>query len=93
MALSNHARRALKFALRDDATGNEVADVIDAGSGTLTDAARRRLISAFTNRAAATDFADSVDAGTALTSGIQGRLGFVVCDRGVAQEIADELAS
>ena len=66
MALSMFARDRLSHGLADNAAGKEVADVIDAVSGTLTATTKRVLVNAIANRKAATLFATAVNAGTSI---------------------------
>ena len=92
MALSTLARRTLKQALADNAVGKEIADVIDAGSGTLSTAAKNRLIAVIGDRTTAGAIATAINAGTAITGPQQAELGVALGNRVVAQEIATALA-
>jgi len=93
MALSDHARRYLTHAMKSSFAGDEIADVVDAGSGTLSTPTKDRIKVLFANRTVGTDFAASVDAGTALTGREKEFLGTVLTNREVADEIADVLAT
>ena len=92
MALSTFARRTLKVALGDDAVGKEIADVIDAGSGTLSTSAKNHLKFALCDAATASSIATAINAGTAITGPQQSELGIALGNRVVAQEIATALA-
>lgn len=91
MALSVAARRALRQTLKATHLGDEVADVVDAGSGTLSVAARRAMDFALTNPVLADGVCDKIDAGTALTGAQQDRLGWALASRVYAAEIAAAL--
>ena len=92
MPLSTHARRALSHALKSYAIGDEIADVIDAGSGTLSVAAKERMQTLLTDPVAGTAMCTAIDVGTAITGPHQAKLGIMLCNRVVAQEIATALA-
>ena len=92
MALSTLARRTLKVALGDDAVGKEIADVIDAGSGTLSTSAKNHLKFAMCDAVNAAAIATAINAGTAITGPQQAELGVALGNRVVAQEIANALA-
>lgn len=92
MALSQQARRVLSFGMESMPVGKEIADVIDAGSGSLSTYAKNHLRSQLRNPTAATEIAASINAGTALTGRNQDLLGQAICNRVVAQEIAAALA-
>ena len=92
MALSTFARRTLKVALGDDAVGKEIADVIDAGSGTLSTSAKNHLKFAMCDAVNAAAIATAINAGTAITGPQQAELGVALGNRVVAQEIATALA-
>jgi hypothetical protein len=92
MALSTHARRTLKQALGANHLGKEVADIIDAGSGTLSTAAKNALIAVFMDRTTAGAVATAINAGTAITGPQQAELGIALGSRVIAAEIAAALA-
>ena len=93
MALSVYARRALVYALKSTDIGDEIADVIDNGSGTLSVYARRRLASACANEFTADAIADNIDAGTALDDREKSVLAAALMNRVAAGEIITELAA
>ncbi|SFH96755.1 hypothetical protein [Planctomicrobium piriforme] len=93
MALSNFARRLLKTGLANNAAGEEIADIIDAGTGTLSAATREFLQKGMADNRAATLFETAVEAGSAIDGYTQRYLGNMVGDAGVAREIAAALAS
>lgn len=93
MALSVYARRTLAHALTSYSIADEIADVIDAGSGTLSQAAKDRLSFLLGDRDAAKALAISIDAGTTITDANENRLGFLLCDRLPASEIAKSLGT
>lgn len=93
MALSVLARRTLKHMLKDNTAGGEIADVIDADGGTLTDRTKDYLAQACANQAEADAIATSIDAGTALTGRGQQVLGIVLQSRPIAAEIAAVLSA
>ena len=93
MPLSEAARRHLTYRLKSTAIGDEIADVIDAGSGTLSAAARRARDYAVADRVTADGLCDKIDAGTALTADQQNKLGYALGNRVVANEIAEALAA
>ena len=93
MALSNHTRIALKYALKSSDIGDEVADVIDAGSGTLSAAARERMEVLVADRIVGDSICDKIDAGSALSGREQDYLGIMLTNRVAATEIATELSS
>lgn len=66
MALTKFTRQRLEFGLGDHAAGKEVADVIDAGSGSLTAGTVNVIVFALVNRKAATKFVTAVNANSAL---------------------------
>ena len=92
MALSTLARRTLKQALADNAVGKEIADVIDAGSGSLSTAASTALKFALGDPTTAAAIVTAINAGTAITGPQQAELGVALGNRAVAQEIATALA-
>lgn len=92
MALSTHARRTLKQALGSNHLGKEVADVIDAGSGTLTTAAKNALNFALCDPTTGAAIATAINAGTAITGQQQAELGIALGSRVIAAEIAAALA-
>lgn len=91
MALSTNARISLTHALKSAAIGDEIADVIDAGGGTLSAAARLRFEFLLGDRVAGDAICDAIDAGTSISAAGQNRLAWLVCDRQVASEIAQAL--
>ena len=76
----------------DDAVGKEIADVIDAGSGTLSTSAKNHLKFAMCDAVNAAAIATAINAGTAITGPQQAELGVALGNRVVAQEIATALA-
>lgn len=96
MALSTFARRCLWQAVKSVPIGDEIADVIDAGSGTLGREARERiglLVNQNAGIGHADGIADAIDAGEALDGAEQAALGVGLANRVVAQEIATALAA
>lgn len=93
MAISSYARRVIKHAIKDNSVGKEIADVVDAGSGTLSVAARTHMDYMMADRVMADAICDKIDAGTALTGPEQAKLGLALNDRVAATQIATELGS
>jgi len=93
MPLSVYARRRLVYGLRSEAAGDDVADVVDAGSGTLKTDTARRLQFMSANRAIGLGIETAVEAGTALSGQQQTILGMICNSRPAAAEIAAALAA
>lgn len=93
MALSARARRVLVYALKSSDIGDEVADVIDAGSGTLSTYARSKIFRECGNAVAGDHIADKIDAGEALSDWGEHHLAHMLKDRPVATEIIAALAA
>ena len=92
MPLSKNARQALINGLGSPYAGDKVADIVDAGTGTVDDGTRRRIIVAFGNRKVATTFITKLQTSAAL-SGIERRhLSNAIGSQGLANEIATALA-
>lgn len=91
MALSAHTRAVLKTGLASNAAGKDVADIIDAGSGTLSPNSRRVIHAALANHKAASLFIAAVDAGTAINSFTKLRLKIALGDSAAMLEIAAAL--
>lgn len=92
MALSSHARRLLQVGLGNRAAADDLADVIDAGSGTIHNHTVECLKSGMANSKAALQMEVIANAGTGMTGIVQRHLSNMVGDAGVAREIAAELA-
>jgi len=93
MPLSVYARRRLAYGLKSEAAGDDVADVVDAGSGTLKADTARRLQFMSANRAIGLGIETAVEAGTALSGQQQTILGMICNSRPAAAEIAAALAA
>ena len=93
MALSQLTRNRLHLGLASRTAGDDVADVVDAGSGTLTAHTRDRLNLGAVSRLVGGGIADAVDAGTALTSRESTALSTILASRTAGQEIADVLSA
>jgi hypothetical protein len=96
MALSTLARRTLSHAVQSAVIGDEIADIIDAGSGTLSTLARTKiglLVGQNAGIGLADGIADAIDAGAALEAAEQAALGVGLANRVVAQEIATALSA
>lgn len=92
MSLSIAARRGLIHGLKSAAAGKNVADVVDAGSGTLSGDTRRRVQFMATNKVLGGTLCDKIDAGEALSGAEQARLGLIMNSRVHAAEVAAALA-
>jgi len=93
MPLSVYARRRLAYGLKSEAAGDDVADVVDAGSGTLKTDTARRLQFMSANRAIGLGIETAVEAGTTLSGQQQTILGMICNSRPAAAEIAAALAA
>jgi hypothetical protein len=93
MPLSVYARRRLVYGLRSEAAGDDVADVVDAGSGTLKADTIRRLQFMAVSRSTGLGIEAAVEAGTALSGQQQTALGMICNSRPAAAEIAAALAA
>jgi hypothetical protein len=92
MPLSKHARQVLNGAMASTGAAKRLADVIDAGSGTLDADVRRRLVNGMANRRVATTFIAKVQTSAALSSIEIRHLGNMLGDNGVANEINTQLS-
>ena len=92
MPLSAQARRKLHYGLANRVAADNIADVIDAGSGTITANSKRRLVFGLGNRKAANLLETAVNAGTAINGYTQRHLANIV-GSGVADEIDDALTA
>lgn len=91
MALTSHARDVLRYGLKHNGAADEFADVVDAGSGSLSTFVRSRFI-ALCGRAEGDGICDAANAGnTALTAMEQDALAVMLGSRVVANEIATEV--
>jgi hypothetical protein len=68
MALTNHTRRQLAVALGSESLADQVADIVDAGSGTLSDDAKRRIWNMLGSTATGVVLATAIAGDTTLTS-------------------------
>jgi hypothetical protein len=93
MPLSVYARRRLVYGLRSEAAGDDVADIVDAGSGTLKADTIRRLQFMAVSRSTGLGIEAAVEAGTALSGQQQTALGMICNSRPAAAEIAAALAA
>lgn len=92
MALSKHARQVLCSAMASTGAAKRLADVIDAGTGTLDADVKRRLLVGMCNRKVSSSFITKVETSAAL-SGIEIRhLANMLGDYGVAKQINTELS-
>jgi len=91
MALTAHTRRTLKLGLASNAAGEEVADVIDAGTGTLSSNTKKKIHVAMANRKAASLFITAVEAGTLINSFTKLRLKIALRDSTAMLDIAATL--
>lgn len=91
MPLSQYTRRKLSYALGSNTAADDLADIVDAGSGTMKVFTARRLIVAM-GRKAGTLMKTAVNAGTAIGDFTQRRLAMAI-GQGPANEIADDLAA
>lgn len=91
MPLSQNARRRLGYALGSHGAADDLADVVDAGTGSIEAFTERRLIVAM-GRTAGVAMKTAVNASSALSDFTQRRLAVAV-GQGVANEIADALAA
>lgn len=73
------------------AIGDEIADMIDAGSGTLSQRAKDGIQLAIGNRGQADSIISKIESAAALTGDEQAKLGIALGNRTVAQEIATVL--
>lgn len=92
MALSDLTRRVLRHGFADIAVADNVASVIDAGSGTIGLDARRHLHLLVKSVAVGNEIADAIDAGEALTGAQVNLLGIGLASRTAADEIKEALA-
>ena len=93
MAISNFARELLKHGLANRKAADDIADIVDAGSGTMASSSKRWLLFATGNRKATDLLETGINAGTAINDFAQRRLAIAIGDQGAADEIADELAA
>lgn len=91
MPLSEATRRTLKIAFASKATGDALADVIDAGTATLLDPMRRKIRTMFGSKRNAANFITAVEAATALDAGDEYHLAVALADKKAAREIAAAL--
>lgn len=92
MPLSARTRRVLVRSLKSEDIGDEVADIIDAGSGTLSAYARAKIYRECGNAVAGDHIADKIDAGTALSDWGEHHLAHMLKNRPAAKEIITALA-
>ncbi len=93
MPLSTRTRRILGTGLGSTGIAKQVADVIDAGSGTLGVNAKQRIRIAVGSKHLADQIITKIQAGTALTGTQQTALRKAIGDGNAAKEIATILAS
>lgn len=93
MALSAHARRQLKYGLASAEAADDVADIVDADTGTQTAYSKRAVMFAMGSRKAANLFETAIEAGDGINAFTQRRLAFALGDAGAAQEIATQLVA
>jgi hypothetical protein len=91
MPLSVYTRRCLANGLASESAADDLADVVDAGSGTIDAITTRRLEIACANRQVALGIAAKVNAGTALVANQGAVLGMAINSRVAAAEIAAAL--
>lgn len=92
MALSKNARQALINGFGCRFAGKKIADVVDAGTGTIDDGTRRRIIVAFGSRKVATTFITKLQTSAALSGTERRYLSNAIGSQGLANEIATALA-
>lgn len=92
MPLSKHARQVLNSAMASTGAAKRLADVIDAGSGTLDADVKRRLLVGMVNRKVASTFITKVQTSAALSAIEIRHLGNMLGDTGVAKEINTQLS-
>lgn len=93
MALSRHARQVLCGALASTGAADRLADIIDAGTGTVDADLKRRLVIGMSNRKAATSFIAKVESSAALTGREIRCLAKMLGNYGVAKEIDTQLST
>lgn len=93
MPLSAFARRSLSHGLKSMGAGDQVADIIDAATGTVPADAARRIRFMAGNSATGNGIVTQINAAAALTGGQQAALAMILNSRGAAAEIATALAA
>ncbi len=93
MALSQNARRHVQVMATNPAIGDEISDMIDAGSGTLSARAKEAFRAQIGIRAIADSIIGKIESAAALTGDEQSRLGMALGSRVIAEEISDVLSA
>jgi hypothetical protein len=93
MPLSVHARRSLSHGLKSAVVGKQVADIIDANTGTISTDAARRIRFMAANRATGTGIVTKINTSAALSDPERNTLGIILNSRVAANEIAVALAA
>ena len=93
MPLGQKTRRTLAVATTDLGFAKQIADVIDAGSGTLSAGAARLLSIVLADPFAAASAVTAINAGTALNQGTLNRLIVGLADANAANDIQAVLSA
>lgn len=91
-ALSKYTRQRLAVGLGSQSAAKDLADIVDAGSGTLKVSTFRRVVTGMGDAKAAALLQTAVNAGSSISGSVQRKLALMVGDNGAAREIAAKLA-